>query len=115
MQQLLQLRFASRRGRGLERADYLATGSRRSRRARTLARPVGGRVLLLCGFAFVLCGFAFALRRPIRIAVSGDSMLATLEDGDRLLVIRGGSVRAGDIIALRDPQEDGRLLVKRAI
>jgi nickel-type superoxide dismutase maturation protease len=53
-----------------------------------------------------------------RVAVAGDSMLPTLEPGDRLLVLRIGHrrlIRPGDLVTVRDPREDGsrRVLVKR--
>ena len=45
-------------------------------------------------------------------------MLPTLAPGDRLLVLRIGHrrfIRAGDLVTVRDPREDGshRILVKR--
>ncbi|HEV2361723.1 MAG TPA: nickel-type superoxide dismutase maturation protease [Acidimicrobiales bacterium] len=49
-----------------------------------------------------------------RIEVSGPSMIPTLSHGDRLIVVRPpGVVRPGDLVALRDPEDDRRLLVKR--
>jgi len=45
-------------------------------------------------------------------------MLPTLEPGDRLVVLRAGHrrrLRAGDLVTVRDPREEGtgRVLVKR--
>jgi len=40
-------------------------------------------------------------------------MMPELAPGDRLLVVSLGRPRAGDLVALRDPAEPGRLLVKR--
>jgi nickel-type superoxide dismutase maturation protease len=40
-------------------------------------------------------------------------MMPTLAPGDRLLVVRLGRPRPGDLVALRDPDEPARLLVKR--
>jgi nickel-type superoxide dismutase maturation protease len=53
-----------------------------------------------------------------RVNVAGDSMLPTLEAGDRLLVLRVGhrrGLRPGDLVTLRDPREHAgrRVLVKR--
>jgi nickel-type superoxide dismutase maturation protease len=53
-----------------------------------------------------------------RVNVAGDSMLPTLEPGDRLLVLRVGHrrrLRPGDLVTMRDPREraEGRMLVKR--
>ena len=53
-----------------------------------------------------------------RVEIVGDSMLPTLEQGDRLVVLRFGHrrrLRLGDLVTVRDPREDGhrRVLVKR--
>jgi nickel-type superoxide dismutase maturation protease len=53
-----------------------------------------------------------------RVVVSGDSMLPTLEPGDRLLVLRHvhrRGLRLGDLVTVCDPRDDGprRVLVKR--
>ncbi len=40
-------------------------------------------------------------------------MAPALEPGDRLVVVRLGRPRPGDLVALRDPGEPARLLVKR--
>jgi nickel-type superoxide dismutase maturation protease len=58
---------------------------------------------------------AFALRRLARVQVEGTSMMPTLAHGDRLVVIRGARPRCGDIVALKDPGEPTRLLVKRVV
>lgn len=50
-----------------------------------------------------------------RLVVVGSSMLPTLEPGDRLLVVRSLRLRVGDLVALRDPEEPSRLLVKRLV
>ncbi len=42
-------------------------------------------------------------------------MLPTLEPGDRLVVLRSFAPKAGDLVAVRDPDEPSRLLVKRLI
>jgi nickel-type superoxide dismutase maturation protease len=51
--------------------------------------------------------------RPRRVVVRGPSMEPTLAPGDRLLVLRVKRVRAGDVVAVRDPGDRRRLLVKR--
>ena len=51
--------------------------------------------------------------RPRRVVIEGWSMEPTLTPGDRLLVVRSRSVHAGDVVAVRDPRERGRVLVKR--
>jgi len=48
-----------------------------------------------------------------RVAVHGDSMRPALEPGDRLLVVGFLSVRPGDVVAVVDPRDGERVLVKR--
>lgn len=52
--------------------------------------------------------------RPTRVEVVGDSMLPTLMPGDRLLVV-ARRTRRGDLVAVPDPRERSRLLIKRAV
>ena len=40
-------------------------------------------------------------------------MLPTLRPGDRLVVVRSFAPKVGALVALRDPEEPSRLLVKR--
>jgi nickel-type superoxide dismutase maturation protease len=56
---------------------------------------------------------AIALRVVRRVEVTGASMRPTLEPGDRLLVVAWRRVRAGDLVALADPRQPARTLVKR--
>lgn len=48
-----------------------------------------------------------------RVAVHGESMAPGLLPGDRLLVSALGAIRVGDVVALRDPRDMRRVLVKR--
>lgn len=53
-----------------------------------------------------------------RLQVTGQSMVPTLLPGDRLLVWRGlgplrPPIRVGDLVALADPRDPGRVMVKR--
>ena len=43
----------------------------------------------------------------------GDSMRPTLEPGDRVVCVPAWRVRRGDLVAVRDPRDESRLLVKR--
>jgi nickel-type superoxide dismutase maturation protease len=52
-------------------------------------------------------------RRLRRVEVTGDSMRPTLEPGDRLLLALTRRVRAGDLVALADPRQARRTVVKR--
>ncbi len=54
-----------------------------------------------------------AVRLFGRIVVEGDSMRPTLLPGDRLLVLRGGRARPGDLVVSADPRERSRVVVKR--
>ncbi|MGH7752330.1 MAG: S26 family signal peptidase [Gemmatimonadales bacterium] len=62
--------------------------------------------------ALVLAGFAGASRLR-RLEVIGDSMLPTLQPGDRVVVWRGTRVRTGDLVAFPDPSPPHRVMVKR--
>jgi nickel-type superoxide dismutase maturation protease len=53
-----------------------------------------------------------------RVQVAGDSMRPALEPGDRLVIVAvpglgGGRLRPGDVVALTDPREPARIVVKR--
>jgi len=63
--------------------------------------------------AAVLTASAAAALRIRRVEVVGDSMRPALEPGDRLLVLRTANVRTGDMVAIVDPREPARLVVKR--
>jgi nickel-type superoxide dismutase maturation protease len=60
----------------------------------------------------VLAG-AVALRLVRRVEVVGASMRPTLEPGDRLVVVAGRRICPGDLVALADPRQPARTLVKR--
>jgi nickel-type superoxide dismutase maturation protease len=72
-----------------------------------------GAAILVVVIATVLGVGMLAVLRPRRVVVEGESMQPTLAPGDRLLVARTGRVRPGDVVALRDPRDVTRLLVKR--
>ena len=48
-----------------------------------------------------------------RVEVAGPSMLPAFQPGDRLLYGPAWAVRPGHVVALPDPREPARLLVKR--
>jgi nickel-type superoxide dismutase maturation protease len=60
-----------------------------------------------------VAGGAIGLGLLRRVEVSGASMRPTLEPGDRLLVLAWRQIRAGDLVALPDPRQPTRTLVKR--
>ncbi len=82
-------------------------GRRLLRRPR---RPSPTRVALA---GTVALGIAAGVVRPRRVVVEGRSMEPTLAPGDRLLVVRARSLHAGDVVAVRDPRDPKRVLVKR--
>lgn len=91
----------------------------RPRRVQAAARPGGGarrvsRFRLVAGAAALVFG-GWLSGRVRRVVVEGDSMLPSLAEGDRLVVVRSRSARVGDIVALRDPADSARLLVKRVV
>jgi nickel-type superoxide dismutase maturation protease len=51
--------------------------------------------------------------RPRRVAVEGRRREPTLAPGDRLLVVRARGLHPGDVVAVGDPTDPGRVLVKR--
>jgi nickel-type superoxide dismutase maturation protease len=50
-----------------------------------------------------------------RVLVQGMSMAPTLLPGDRLVVVRAGRPRIGDVVAVPDPRSPECLLVKRVV
>jgi nickel-type superoxide dismutase maturation protease len=73
--------------------------------------------LLVAGAALALAWVAVR-RSAHRVVVSGTSMAPALQPGDRLVVVsvpwvRQPWPRPGDVVAVRDPRQASRLLVKR--
>jgi signal peptidase I len=60
-----------------------------------------------------IAGLAAALSGLRRVEVRGRSMAPALLPGDRLLVLRLARPRAGHVVALRDPRDSRRAMVKR--
>ncbi|MGA2521165.1 MAG: nickel-type superoxide dismutase maturation protease [Acidimicrobiales bacterium] len=78
------------------------------------ARVGAGALAAAVGSLVVLAGAILFVRfRPRRVVVEGRSMEPTLAPGDRLLVVGTPRVRPGDVVAVRDPRQGGRVLVKR--
>jgi nickel-type superoxide dismutase maturation protease len=67
-------------------------------------------VAVLAGVLAVLGLRRLGIRR---VVVTGDSMLPTFEPGDRLLLGPVGPSRPGMVVALPDPRDARRLLIKR--
>jgi len=61
------------------------------------------------------CALAGALRLAgvRRVVVEGHSMAPTLLPGDRLLVVPARRLSVGDLVAVHDPRDTRRLLIKR--
>jgi len=55
------------------------------------------------------------MRMARRLVVEGDSMRPTLLAGDRVVAVGWGRVQVGDLVAVRDPREPARVLVKRVM
>jgi signal peptidase I len=68
-------------------------------------------VLLVAGAA-VAAGAVIAGLRPRRVEVVGESMLPALRPGDRLLLLRLPA-SAGAVVAVVDPRDPARTLLKR--
>ena len=69
---------------------------------------MGSLVLLAVGLLGRMFGRMFG-----RMVVEGDSMRPTLLPGDRLLLLRWGRARPGDLVVTSDPRQPSRLVVKR--
>ena len=69
--------------------------------------------LLAAGAVLGVVLSVLVLRPVRRMEVGGESMRPTLEPGDRLLVLRGPRARPGDLVAVADPRDASRTLVKR--
>jgi nickel-type superoxide dismutase maturation protease len=67
----------------------------------------------LAGAVSLLLALGVLLVRPRRLAVEGYSMAPTLLPGDRLLAVRASRIGIGDLVVVRDPRDQARLLVKR--
>jgi mitochondrial inner membrane protease subunit 1 len=61
----------------------------------------------------VASAIAVVAVRPRRVVVHGMSMEPTLAPGDRVLVLRARRLHAEDVVAVRDPRDRRRVLVKR--
>ena len=77
------------------------------------APPLAAARLLAAGLATVLAGALLLAARCHRLEVVGDSMLPSFEPGDRLLAVEGLRIRPGHVVAVTDPRDSRRLLVKR--
>jgi len=66
------------------------------------------------GVVLVAAGFWIG-RRVSRVEVMGDSMRPTLEPGDRVVLSRIRRARTGDLVAVTDPRQPQRLVVKRVV
>jgi Signal peptidase, peptidase S26 len=76
-------------------------------------RPVPlRRLLLAAGAAAATVGAVAGLLRPRRVEVVGESMLPSLRPGDRLLLVRLPAA-PGTVVAVADPRQPARTLVKR--
>ncbi|MFP5316777.1 MAG: nickel-type superoxide dismutase maturation protease [Acidimicrobiia bacterium] len=71
--------------------------------------PIAGAAACAGAAAVLLAG------RLRRLEVTGPSMRPTLEEGDRVLVVRDGRARPGDLVVVPDPRNAGRLVVKRVV
>jgi nickel-type superoxide dismutase maturation protease len=73
---------------------------------------LGGRAAAVLVMASVI---GAVVVRPRRVVVEGASMEPTLAPGDRVLVVRARRLHVHDVVAVRDPRDPGRVLVKRIV
>jgi nickel-type superoxide dismutase maturation protease len=62
-----------------------------------------------------MCRRLAVVRLLFRVVVDGDSMRPFLAPGDRLLVLRTRHVRPCDVVAVPDPRQPARALIKRVV
>jgi nickel-type superoxide dismutase maturation protease len=72
--------------------------------------PAAGALAVLAG---VLAALGLRRLGVRRVVVTGDSMLPSFEAGDRLVLGPVGRSRPGKVVALPDPRDARRLLIKR--
>jgi len=77
-----------------------------------LTHPRRRRILLLSSSTLALVVVARRWRL-VRVEVQGPSMAPTLLPGDRLVIVTTRHVRPGQVIAVSDPRDPARTLVKR--
>ena len=77
-------------------------------RGRARVRRLAGPILLA-----TLCLALRTAGRFTRVLVSGNSMEPGLHSGDRLLVVPVLRIKEGQVVAVSDPRQPGRVLVKR--
>ncbi len=103
----------------LPRSRHRAHGTAHHPRRTTTGGAAGGSGprgrLVAVGLPVVLAVVGAIRLRPRRVEVVGHSMEPTLTPGDRLLVVRLGAPRPGDVVAVTDPRRPDRLLVKRVV
>ena len=75
-----------------------------------LAAAVAAGSVAAVVVAVVAAGLAPWARR---VEVRGDSMRPALEPGDRLVIVPARRLAPGQLVALADPREPARLVVKR--
>lgn len=75
-------------------------------------RRLRGRGAALAGLCLVLlaAGRRLGLRR---LTVAGGSMRPALDEGDRVIVVRWGDPRPGDVVAFRHPSLASLIAIKR--
>jgi nickel-type superoxide dismutase maturation protease len=69
--------------------------------------------LVLCFLAGTAVAAVLLSRCFRRLEVEGDSMRPVLLPGDRVVVRLGARPRPGDVVALTDPRQPGRTVIKR--
>src|SRR5579863_4076563 len=78
-----------------------------------LPPSASARVLRAAAVLGALITGAVHLSGVRRVVVEGTSMLPTLAPGDRLVLVRCARPAPGDLVAVPDPRDPARVLVKR--
>jgi nickel-type superoxide dismutase maturation protease len=87
--------------------------ARRPRPRRRAIRVAQGAAAVLSRASAIAVVVGVVVVRPRRVVVEGRSMEPTLAPGDRVLVVRARGLHPLDVVAVRDPRDPKRVLVKR--
>lgn len=66
-------------------------------------------------FAGIVAGFLFTRIFFTHITVSDESMEPNFSTGERVIVLKVSSPKKGDVVLIKSPVEDGRVLLKRVV
>ena len=81
----------------------------------SLQRPRNRRVAVAAATTVLAVMTGAAIKACRRVVVSGESMRPAFEPGDRVLVVPVLRLHPGQVVAVPDPRQPDRLLLKRVL